>query len=101
MHYSLSSRIIGYAASLVLTLVAFLIIFQPGFFNLGTKDAIFVILILALLQFIVQSVCFLNVWKEKGPRWNLVVFVSTISIILIILVASIWIMHHLNCNMMM
>lgn len=99
MEKSLASRTIGFAASLILTLTAFLIIYNPGFFHLGAGAAINVILILALVQSIVQSIFFLNVLSEKGTRWNLVVFASTISIILIIIVFSIWIMHHLNYNM--
>lgn len=100
MDRSLASRVIGFAASLLLTMTAFLIIYNPGFFHLGIEAAIYVILILAVIQSVVQSIFFLNVLSEKGPRWNLVVFASTISIILIIIIFSIWIMNHLNYNMM-
>lgn len=96
----MTSRVTGFAASLILTLTAFLVIVSPDFFHLKNEGAITVILILALLQAIVQSIFFLNVLSEKGTRWNLVVFASTISIILIIIVFSIWIMNHLNYNMM-
>jgi len=96
----MTSRVIGFLASLILTLTAFLIIIRPDFFHLGTKGAIYAILILAILQSIIQSIFFLNILSEKGTHWNLVVFASTISIILIIVVFSIWIMDHLNYNMM-
>ncbi len=101
MDKSLTSRVIGFLASIVLTLTAFLIIIRPDFFHIGIKNAITMILGLAILQSIVQSIFFLNILSEKGTRWNLVVFASTISIIIIIIVFSIWIMDHLNYNMMM
>lgn len=100
MHKTIISRIVGYVLSLMLTLAAFLIIFRPDFFHLEVQTAVTFILILAIIQFIVQSICFLNVWGEKGPRWNLLIFISTISIVVIIVVFSIWVMDHLNYRMM-
>jgi cytochrome o ubiquinol oxidase operon protein cyoD len=95
MHKSLTSRIIGFTLSLILTAFSFFLISRG---ECGGTVAL--ILVLAILQAIVQSVCFLNILSEEGPRWNLVVFVSTLSIVLIIVIFSIWIMDHLNYNMM-
>lgn len=100
MHKTLISRIVGFLASLVLTLVAFVIIFIPDFFNIKVQTTLTVLLILAILQFVVQSICFLNVWGEKGPRLNLLIFISTISMVIVIVVFTIWVMDHLNYNMM-
>ena len=99
MHHKLSLRITGFIASLILTLAAYFIIVSPEFFNFDIKIAIIVIFILALIQSFVQLIFFINVWKEKGPLWNLGVFISTVSIIFIIIFFSIWIMNHLNYNM--
>jgi cytochrome o ubiquinol oxidase operon protein cyoD len=99
MHQELSLRVTGFIASLILTLSAYFIILHPEFFNWDIKTAVTVIFILALLQSLVQLIFFINVWKEKGPLWNLVVFISTVSIIFIIIYFSIWIISHLNYNM--
>lgn len=101
MHKTLSVRIIGYAASLVLTLATFLIVAYPELFHLQVRTIVLLILIFAALQAAVQSICFLHILSEKGPRWNLFIFASTISIIIVIIAFSIWIMDHLNRNMMM
>lgn len=93
-------RIIGYVASLLLTITAFIIFFRPDFFHLSMKMNILVILILAVLQCSAQSIFFLNVLNEKRPHWNLVVFASTISMIVIIILGSIWIMNQLDYHMM-
>lgn len=99
MSHKLSLRVTGFVASLVLTLVAYSIIVYPEFFNIDVKMAIIVIFLLALAQSLVQLIFFINVWKEDGPLWNLSVFISTVSIIFIIIFFSILIINHLNYNM--
>ena len=96
----MSSRFIGFVASLILTGAAFLIFFRPDFFHLSMKMNIVAIFTLAAIQCTVQSIFFLHILSEKGPRWNLVVYASTISIIFIIIFFSIWIMDNLNYRMM-
>lgn len=99
MHHSLSMRITGFIASLILTLAAYFMIVQPEFFHFANKTAVTAIFILALIQSLVQLIFFINVWKEEGPLWNLTVFLSTVSIIFIVIFFSIWIIDHLNYNM--
>lgn len=93
------SRAVGYFASLVFTASSFTIFFRPDFFHLDLRGNIVTLFILAGLQCTVQSVFFLHILSEKGPRWNLVVFSSTISMIFIIIFFSVWIINHLNYNM--
>jgi cytochrome o ubiquinol oxidase subunit IV len=97
---SLPQRVLGFLSSLIFTGTAFIIFFRPDFFHLEMKMNILVVFILALLQCVAQAIFFLNILSEKGPRWNLVIFASTLSIIIIIIVGSIWIMNHLNEHMM-
>jgi cytochrome o ubiquinol oxidase subunit IV len=58
-----------------------------------------ILLIVAILQLIVQLIFFLHLIHESKPRWNLLFFISTIGIILIMIIGGIWIMNHLNYNM--
>jgi cytochrome o ubiquinol oxidase operon protein cyoD len=100
MGNTIGSRAFGFVASLILTLTAFLLIVRPAFFPLEKPMIIAILLCLAVCQAIVQSIFFLHILQEKKPRWNLIIFASTICIILVIVVFSMWIMHHLNYNMM-
>jgi len=100
MHNTIGSRSFGFVASLLLTLTAFLLIERPAFFPLDMPTIIALLLFLAVCQALVQSIFFLHILQEKKPRWNLIIFGSTICIILLIVLFSIWIMHHLNYNMM-
>lgn len=99
MNRELSFRVTGFITSLILTIAAYLIITNPEFFDFNVKTAIIIIFILALIQLLFQLIFFINVWKEKGPLWNLGIFISTLSIIFIVVFFSIWIMNHLNYNM--
>ncbi len=99
MHHTLSLRITGFIASLILTFAAYFIILYPQFFSFDIKTATIVIFVLALLQSLIQLIFFINVWKEKGEFWNLGIFISTVSIIFIIVYFSIWIINHLNYHM--
>jgi cytochrome o ubiquinol oxidase operon protein cyoD len=100
MHKSLATRCIGFIVSLIFTMVAFIIVMVPDFLHLKMTTNVLFLLLLAVLQFVTQSICFLNILDEKGPRWNLVVFLSTLTMVLIIIIGSIWIMDHLDCHMM-
>lgn len=99
MSHELSLRATGFIVSLLLTLATYFIIQNPGVFNFDLKMAVIAIFSLALIQASIQLIFFIDVWKEKGPLWNLAVFISTVSIIFIIIYFSIWIINHLNENM--
>jgi cytochrome o ubiquinol oxidase operon protein cyoD len=93
-------RIIGFVGSVILTLAAYFIIVQPEYFHLEIKTALIIIFVLAVLQLMVQFLFFLNIWRERGTYWNVGVFVSFLSTVVIIVFFSIWIINHLNYNMM-
>lgn len=101
MHqHALAMRIIGFLTSLLLTLTAYCVMMYPESFHLMPDKAILAIFFLALLQATVQLLFFLDLWREEGPLWNLSFFLSTVSVIFVIIFFSIWIMDHLNENMM-
>lgn len=100
MHITLKSYITGFVLSVIFTLAAFFIVMNPGYFHMSTETVIAAILGLAVVQLMVQLVFFLHLGKESGPRWRLAAFASTLGIVLIVIIASIWIMNNLNYNMM-
>lgn len=90
------SYVTGFVLSVILTITSF---FAVGSHTLDGRIITIIILGLALLQLVVQLVFFLHLVDESGPRWKLAVFFSTISIVLLVVIASLWIMQHLNYNM--
>lgn len=93
---NLKSYVTGFILSVVLTLIPYFLV-QNGLIQ--GMSLVIVIVALAFVQLVVQLLFFLHMRHEAKPRLNLVVFISFLSIILIVVVASIWIMQHLNYNM--
>lgn len=101
-HGSLKSYILGFLLSIVLTLIAFYFVMQHDQSHhmiFSHEFLIILILILAFFQMLVQLFFFLHLGKKGQSPMNLIVLISFMSIILIVIVASIWIMQHLNYNM--
>lgn len=97
---SVTSRVVGFVGSFVFTMAAFVLVVYREFFHLDVTTVILTILMLGVIQAVLQCICFLHLWKEKGLPWNLVMFFSTIGMAFVIIAFSIWIMNHLNYNMM-
>lgn len=96
-HYgSITPLVIGFVLSVLLTLGSYFLVEQ----NLFPQWILGSVLTLAMIQLIVQLVFFLHLSQEKAPRWQLIFFLATVSIILLVVLGSLWIMHHLNYNMM-
>lgn len=55
---------------------------------------------LAIVQLLVQCVCFLSLNGSREGQWNLLPFIFTIMIIGILVGGTLWIMYNLNYNMM-
>ena len=103
MKRTLASYLIGFALSIVLTLAAAALIWiyiGSGYKTFPHEFLMVAIIALAILQLFVQLIFFMHLADESGPRWKLGALVSAVGIILVVVVGSIWIMDHLNYNMM-
>lgn len=100
MRQEIKRYIIGFSLCLLLTLVAYFVVtswHQPtGELNL---TVLVTLTALALGQFIVQSIYFLHISRGESGQWHLAAFLSMLSVVLIIVIGSIWIMWNLNYNM--
>jgi cytochrome o ubiquinol oxidase operon protein cyoD len=90
------SYVVGFALSLLFTIVPYTLVSQ----HLMTGSGILaVILSIAALQMIIQVVFFLHLGRERRPRWQLYFLLGTIVGVLTVVVGSIFIMAHLHDNM--
>ena len=98
----LRSYIVGFLASLTLTLVAYVFVARHVHsHHLIYSDNFLVglVVILAIVQFFVQMIFFLHLGTESKPKWNLLTFGFMVGIVLILVLGSLWIMNHLDYNM--
>ncbi|HVV26014.1 MAG TPA: cytochrome o ubiquinol oxidase subunit IV [Candidatus Saccharimonadales bacterium] len=86
----------GFILSIGLTLLAYLSAVKHV---LSGKGLMAGLLGLAVIQFFVQLFFFLHIGRETKPRWRLLVLFMMISVVLIVVLGSLWIMYNLNYRM--
>ena len=90
-HGSLKSYIIGFALSIILTIIPLVAVMNHMLSKTGT---IVLILIMAVLQFGVQLFFFMHVKEGENARWNIMALIFGLVILLTIVAGSIWIMTY-------
>lgn len=97
-HASRRGYLIGFLLSVVLTAVPFWLVMTGAIADVGTVAVI--IIALAVVQILVHTVCFLHVNSQSEGGWTLLAYAFAAVIVLIVIAGSLWIMYHLNTNMM-
>ena len=90
--------LLGFGGGLALVFTAYFAVTNAWLAGMALAGAL---LLIALVQFVVQMVVFLHVLDEKKPRWTLWSIGYTVVMLLIIVLASLWIMANMNYNMHM
>ena len=96
-HGTLKSYVVGFILSLGLTALSF------GAVMTGVlpRDMILpAITLLAVVQLLVQLLCFLHLGTAPEQRNNTVIFLLTTLLIATVVAGSLWVMHNANVNMM-
>lgn len=97
IHDLIMKYVIGFLLSLLITLGAYLLVIGHIFAGLGLGV---VLGVLALSQAVVQLYLFLHLDNESRPRLKFLSLVFMLLVLVIVVGGSLWIMYHLNYNMM-
>jgi cytochrome o ubiquinol oxidase operon protein cyoD len=97
-HATVKGYVIGFILSVILTAIPFWLVM--GKVLPSPRVTAFVILGFAAVQMIVHMVYFLHLNAKVEGGWSLLAMVFTIAIVVIMLSGSIWVLYHLNTNMM-
>lgn len=97
-HGSLKDYAIGFILSVILTAIPFWLVMHKAFDKSSTTAA--VILGFAAVQVIVHMVYFLHMNGKIEGGWSLLATMFTLVLLVIVLAGSIWVMYHMNVNMM-
>jgi cytochrome o ubiquinol oxidase operon protein cyoD len=95
---TLRGYVTGFILSVLLTAVPFWLVMHKVIPSPSTT--IVVLLTLGVIQIVVHMVYFLHMNAHSESGWNLLALVFTMVLVFITLSGSIWIMYHLNKNMM-
>ena len=97
-HGTLKSYLTGFGLSVVLTAIPFWIVMTGAIPD--RMIAALVVLAFAVVQIFVHMVYFLHMNTRSENGWTMMALIFTVVMVIITMTGSIWVMYHLNANMM-
>jgi cytochrome o ubiquinol oxidase subunit IV len=97
-HFTLRGYVTGFLLAVALTAIPFWLVMGGKLGSSGITAV--VILGIAAVQIVVHMVYFLHMDRKSEGGWNLLALVFTVMLVVIALSGSLWVMYHLNHNMM-
>ena len=96
-HGSYKSYLTGFLLSVVLTAIPFWLVMTG---TLSNQTTALVIMAFAVAQIVVHMIYFLHMDTKSEAGWNFMALIFTIVVVVIVLSGSLWVMYHMNANMM-
>lgn len=97
-HGTFSSYMLGFVLSVVLTAIPFWLVMSG---TLPSKQVTaLLIMTFAVVQIVVHMIYFLHMNTTSENGWSMMALIFTIVMVVIALSGSLWVMSHLNSNMM-
>ena len=97
-HGSLKTYATGFILAVILTAIPFWLVMGKVFDKSSTTG--FILLGFAAVQIVVHMVYFLHMNTKSEGGWTMLALLFTIMVVVIMLAGSLWVMYHLNNNMM-
>lgn len=97
-HGSRKDYVTGFALSVILTAIPFIVVMAGGFAS--ARFTGFVILAFAVVQIIVHMVYFLHMSPRSESGWTMISLVFTVTVLMIAIVGTIWVMYNMDTYMM-
>jgi cytochrome o ubiquinol oxidase operon protein cyoD len=95
---SRESYLIGFGLSVILTTIPFWLVMTGVLVDKQLTGV--AITILAAIQIVVHMIYFLHMNTRSENGWTMMALIFTIIMVVIALTGTLWVMHHLNVNMM-
>jgi cytochrome o ubiquinol oxidase operon protein cyoD len=97
-HGTRRSYLIGFGLSVVLTAIPFWLVMTGALGNV--QATAYTVMAFALVQVIVHMVYFLHMNSRSEGGWTMMALIFTVVMVTIALIGSLWVMYHMNANMM-
>jgi len=97
-HGSFKSYMTGFILSVILTAIPFYLVMTGAIENKNWTIAI--VVGMAMVQIVVHMIYFLHMNTTSDAGWTMMALIFTIIVVVIALSGSLWVMYHLNVNMM-
>ncbi len=97
-HSTLGGYATGFILSVILTAIPFWLVMGKVFDKSSTTAL--VVLAFAVVQIVVHMVYFLHMNTKSEGGWTMLALIFTLVLVVITLSGSLWVMYHMNTNMM-
>ncbi|QGW85088.1 cytochrome o ubiquinol oxidase subunit IV [Variovorax paradoxus] len=97
-HSTFKGYMTGFVLAVILTAIPFWLVMGKVLVNTHTTSLI--ILGFAAVQIVVHMIYFLHMDAKSESGWNMLALIFTIVLVVITLAGSLWVMYHMNANMM-
>jgi cytochrome o ubiquinol oxidase operon protein cyoD len=97
-HSTFKGYMTGFVLAVILTAIPFWLVMAKVFDKPNTTAL--VILAFAVVQIVVHMVYFLHMDAKSEGGWNMLALIFTLVVVVITLAGSLWVMYHMNTNMM-
>lgn len=97
-HGTLGGYVTGFVLAVILTVIPFWLVMGKVIQEPGTTAM--VLLGLAAVQIVVHMVYFLHMNFRSEGGWNMLALIFTVVLVVITMAGSMWVMFHMNHNMM-
>ncbi|MGF6231035.1 cytochrome o ubiquinol oxidase operon protein cyoD [Inquilinus ginsengisoli] len=97
-HGTLRGYVTGFVLAVILTAIPFWLVMGDVLGD--SQTTALVIMALAVVQIIVHMVYFLHMNTRSEGGWTMLALIFTVVLVVITLSGSLWVMYHLNHNMM-
>ena len=97
-HSTLKGYVTGFILAVILTAIPFYLVMTGAIKDSGTMGL--VLLGLAAVQIVVHMIYFLHMNSKVEQGWSMLAMLFTLMLVVIMLSGSIWVMYHMNHNMM-
>jgi cytochrome o ubiquinol oxidase subunit IV len=96
-HGSRRGYLIGFALSVVLTAIPFWLVMAHVI--AGSAAAAITVMLVGGVQVVVHMIYFLHMNTRSEGGWNFLALMFTVTLVVIALAGSLWVMFHMNANM--
>jgi cytochrome o ubiquinol oxidase operon protein cyoD len=97
-HATLKDYLTGFVLAAILTAIPFWLVMDKVIPGAGMT--VVVILALAVVQIVVHVIYFLHMNSRSEGGWSMLALIFTLVLVVIALAGSLWVMYHLNHNLM-
>ena len=97
-HGTYRSYMIGFVLSVILTGIPFILVMSGGLESRAWTAII--VLLFAVVQIVVHMIYFLHMDFRLEGGWSMTSLVFTLTVLIICIAGTVWVMHNMDSNMM-